>query len=1316
SVGQLNLEHMMDQFKGSSPFVVFINGQKVEDDAIEPETTVLDYLRTKLHLVGSKKVCGEGGCGACTVMLSQFQHQTNTVNHYSVNACITPICYLHGMAVTTVEGIGHSEKLHPVQERLAKAHGSQCGFCSPGMVMSMYSLLHNTSAPGIKDIEDAVDGNLCRCTGYRPILEGFKSFAKTCDGCPSNQCKENSSGGDCSKKQVISEPLFDLAGMEKFEKIETLEFPKELKDPEFQKSVKFSGSRLIWYRPTHLTELLELKTQYPDIALVSGISRIGPNAKKPVLPHSKLVSTSHVAEMQGFEVLETGVKVGASMSVTALTEILKQLIEKQEDRSQIKSYQAIVDQLKCYAGPQVRNMSSIGGSILSCQSTSDLSTMLMAAQCSLNIQSKDNKRQVIFDGEFYKDSGTTLEPTEVLTSIVIPHTKQNEYYAAYKEGERNANNLAIVNAAFRVKLQENDPTIDELVAVFGGLAPTAKCVNLEKFIGHTWEDKLVGDVYDFLASTLLPAENRDTDDSRFKIKLAQGFFYKFYLSVVLALKKKGVDGIDIPSSMEPFSTTLDPGSFQSIQLYESVPSGQPVDDPLGRPVVHKSAILQTTGEATYLDDIPPFKNELHMAMLLSTRAHAKVMKVDTADALKLPGVRAYIDHTDVTGSNQFAEDEVVFAEEDVQYQGKVIGAIIAENKVVAQRAVRTLQVQYEDLVPCLTIQDAIKLERFAKPTRQIINGDVDSVMANCDVILDDEMVVGGQKHFYFEPVSARCIPGDGGDMEVMCSSQNLSGIQSAVSTGLGVAAHRVVAKAQRIGGGFGAKNAQPKYVAVPCAVAANKLKCPVRCVLDRSEDMQVIGGRHQLLVKYKVGCSKDGVLQALDVTVYYNCGANANYTGSVLEKTLFEVGNCYKVPNVWVTGRCCLTNITPSNTMRGLGVPSVILVAEKWMMQLAAKLNISGEELRQRNFYREGDHTHYNQLLEGVTLERCWNECMDSSQYVQRKKNVEQFNKENNLKKRGIALMPLKQGVGFNKLVAYQGAALVHIYTDGSVRLTHGGVEMGQGLHTKMIQVAARTLGIPVDLVYIRETSTDLVPNTIPTGGSMNSDLYGTATLNACITLKERLQPYIDAAPNSSWKEWVRAAYMDRVSLSTTGFNKIPISGFDWKTLSGEVYTYYAYGAACTEIELDCLTGAHQILRTDIMYDVGTSLNPAIDVGQIEGAFVQGIGLVTSEKVSYDQNGRPMSTGTFTYKVPTSKDIPKSFNVTLLKDSPNRLQRAVYSSKAVGEPPLSLSASVFLAIHHAVMATRKDVTQENQIRFDSPATKENIRLACGNMY
>ncbi|PIO30993.1 hypothetical protein AB205_0063890 [Aquarana catesbeiana] len=570
------------------------------------------------------------------------------------------------------------------------------------------------------------------------------------------------------------------------------------------------------------------------------------------------------------------------------------------------------------------------------------------------------------------------------------------------------------------------------------------------------------------------------------------------------------------------------------------------------------------------------------------------------------------------------------------------------------------------------------------------NGNIEKGFQEADHIIEGEIHIGGQEHFYLETNCCIAVPkGEDGEMELFASTQNTTETQAFAAHALGVPSNRIVVRVKRMGGGFGGKESRSSVISTVVALAANKTGRPVRCMLDRDEDMLITGGRHPYLGRYKVGFKNSGQVTALEVSYYLNAGNSVDLSHAVLDRSLFHMDNAYKIPNIRGTGYLCKTNLPSNTAFRGFGGPQAMMVVEAWMSDIAEVCKLPPEHVRKLNMYKEGDLTHFSQKLEGFNIHRCWDECLRNSLYQERKVAIEKFNRQHRWKKRGIAIIPTKFGISFTLVLLNQAGALVHVYIDGSVLLTHGGTEMGQGLHTKMIQVASKALGIPTSKIHISETSTNTVPNTSPTAASASSDLNGMAI-------------------------YIKAAYEDRVSLSVTGFYKTEGIGYDPIKNEGNPSNYFSYGVACSEVEIDCLTGDHKNLRTDIVMDVGTSLNPAIDIGQVEGAFVQGIGLFTMEELKYSPEGNLYTRGPGMYKIPAFGDIPAEFNVSLLRDCPN--SKAIYSSKAVGEPPLFLSASIFYAIKDAITSARTESGITGSFRLDSPATPERIRNACVDQF
>ncbi|XP_029794417.1 xanthine dehydrogenase/oxidase-like [Suricata suricatta] len=1198
--------------------VFFVNGKKVVEKNADPETTLLAYLRRKLGLSGTKLGCGEGGCGACTVMLSKYDRFQNKILHFSANACLAPICSLHHVAVTTVEGIGSTKsRLHPVQERIAKSHGSQCGFCTPGIVMSMYTLLRNQPEPTMEEIEDAFQGNLCRCTGYRPILQGFRTFARVSGG-----------SGTAAKAATL-------------------------------KDHSWEGSKGPWKEEETGIEMKFKNKLFPMIVCPAWIPELNSVEPGP----------------------EAEVEVSAPDTDTTATDSLP-------------GWRRAGSSFHC--ATRVR---SVGGNIITASPISDLNPVFMASGAKLTIVSTGTRRTVRMDHTFFPAyRKTLLAPEEILLSIEIPYSREGEYFSAFKQASRREDDIAKVTSGMRVLFNPGTVQVKELALCYGGMADRtiSALKTTRRQISHFWNEGLLQDVCAGLAEELSLAPDAPGGMVEFRRTLTLSFFFKFYLTVLQKLGKENSE--DKCGKLDPThaSATLlfqkDPPA--NVQLFQEVPKGQSEEDMVGRSLPHLAAAMQASGEAVYCDDIPRYENELSLRLVTSTRAHAKIKSIDTSEAQKVPGFVCFISADDVPGSNitGIYNDEMVFAKDKVTCVGHIIGAVVTDTREHAQRAAQAVKITYEDLPAVITIEEAIKNDSFYEPELKIEKGNLTKGFSEADNIVSGELHIGGQEHFYLETHCTIAVPkGEAGEMELFVSTQNTMKTQSFVANMLGVPANRILVRVKRMGGGFGGKETRSIVVSTAVALAAYKTGCPVRCMLDRDEDMLITGGRHPFLARYKVGFMKTGRVVALQVEHYSNAGNSMDLSQHIMERALLHMDNCYNIPNIRGTGRLCKTNLPSNTAFRGFGGPQGMLIAEYWMSEVAVTCGLPAEEVRRINMYKEGDLTHFNQKLEGFTLSKCWDECLASSQYHARKREVEKFNEENCWKKRGLSIIPTKYGISYSIPFLNQGGALIHVYTDGSVLLTHGGTEMGQGLHTKMVQVASRALKIPTSKIYISETSTNTVPNTSPTAASVSADLNGQAVYEACQTILKRLEPFKKKNPSGSWEDWVMAAYLDAVSLSATGFYKTPNLGYSFETNSGNAFHYFSYGVACSEVEIDCLTGDHKV----------------------EGAFVQGLGLFTLEELHYSPEGSLHTRGPSTYKIPAFGSIPSVFRVSLLRDCPNK--KAIYASKAVGEPPLFLAASIFFAIKDAIRAARAGNTDHKMkklFQLDSPATPEKIRNAC----
>ncbi|XP_074031148.1 xanthine dehydrogenase isoform X2 [Leptinotarsa decemlineata] len=1247
--------------------------------------------------------------------------------HLPVNACLAPICSLHGQAVTTIEGIGSTKtRLHPVQERIAKAHGSQCGFCTPGIVMSMYTLLRNSPKPTIEEMELAFQGNLCRCTGYRPIIEGYKTFteeweigrigtkASTACGMGENCCKfQNGS-------EIEEDVLFKASEFTPYDPSQEPIFPPELRlsDKYDKEYLIVTGKRVTWYRPTTLNELLKLKRKFPKAKIVVGNTEIGVEMKFKQMLYPIVIQPVQIPEMTRIEEVSEGAKIGAAATLANIETFLKLQVNSQPEYK-TRIFQAALEMLNWFAGRQIRSVGALGGNIMTGSPISDMIPLLIAARAELELVSENSEvRRVILDDKFFVGYRTSiLKPEEILLSILIPFTKENQYFQAYKQARRRGDDIAIVNEAVHVTFVPGSNIIADINFGFGGMSFKALSAprTQDRLIGMPWNRDTLELAFTSLLEDIPLDPGAPGGMIQYRKSLTLSLFFRAFLAIsqkiqayvpTIEIDKKELSGIQGYTTQE----------LKSSQYFAIPARSNSTVDSLQKPIVHSSAYKQATGEAVYCDDIPHQEGALYCAFVLSTKAHARIVEIDESEALSMDGVRGFVSAKDVREGCNWGcviQDEEVFYSDTVTAQGQILGLIVADDQILAQRAAKKVRVTYEELEPVIiSIEDAIKRKSFLGDPQVMEKGNVELAFRNAQHVVEGECRMGGQEHFYLETQACIVIPQPEDDeMLIYSSTQNPSEVSAMVAEVLDIPQNKVVVKVKRLGGGFGGKQAKGSLIALPMAVAARKFKKPLRCMLDRDADMMMTGTRHPFYFKYKVGFDDDGKILGCDAKLYANAGYSTDLTLAVVEKALTHFENAYFIPAIRVRGFACKTNLPSNTAFRGFGGPQGMFLAENMAQHIAYYLKKDPVEISEINLYKEGDVTFYHQKLVDCTLGRCWKECLDSSQYTIRREKVRNFNRKNRYKKRGLSIIPTKYGIAYAELFLNQAGALVLVYRDGSVLISHGGTEMGQGLHTKMVQVASRALDISTDKIHISETATDKVPNTSPTAASSGSDLNGMALLNACSTLKERLRPYKDANPAGTWEQWVDSAYLDRVNLAVSGFYRTPEVGYNFKTGEGLLYNYFTYGAACTEVEIDTLTGDHQVINTDIVMDLGESLNPAIDIGQIEGGFMQGYGLFVLEEMVYSPRGDIFTRGPGTYKIPGFSDIPAEFNVSLLKGVSN--PRAVYSSKAVGEPPLFLASSAFFAIKDAIKAAREESSlPATHFRFDAPATSARIRMAC----
>ena len=753
-------------------------------------------------------------------------------------------------------------------------------------------------------------------------------------------------------------------------------------------------------------------------------------------------------------------------------------------------------------------------------------------------------------------------------------------------------------------------------------------------------------------------------------------------------------------------------------------------------VKHDSAAGHTNGQALYLDDIPAVPGTLETALVLSPHPHARIVSIDVSAALVAEGVAAVVTAADIPGKNDIAPirtDEPLLAAGLVEHEGQVVAAVAAATLDLARSAAKLVKVEYEVLPAVLTVEEAVAKELYVAPVQKMERGDIDAALKSAPHRLSGEFRCGGQDHFYLEGQIAIATPGETSrDVHVYSSTQHPTEVQHGVAHVLGIPFNAVTVEVRRMGGGFGGKESQPTIFAGIAALLAVKTRKPVKLRLPRDDDMRATGKRHPFYYRYDVGFDDDGAIKGLDLLLAANGGHVADHTPAVLTRALCHSDNCYWLPVLRFRGLACKTNTVSNTAFRGYGGPQGMFAIETIIDTIARHLGLPLEQVRRRNFYGHGrdNVTPYGMTVEDNIIETVIDEFDRTVDLKAWRESVTTFNNASAVVKKGLATMPVKFGISFNRPALNQAGALVHVYMDGSVTLNHGGTEMGQGLFVKVAQVVAETFQIDIDNIKITATTTGKVPNTSPTAASSGSDLNGMAAQNAAEQIKDRMADVaaeqfnvpkgeivfssnrIYAGNRSiSFAELAALSWDKRVSLSATGFYRTPKIHWDFASNSGRPFYYFTYGVAAAEVAIDTLTGEMRVLRAELLQDCGESLNPAIDLGQIEGAFVQGMGWLTTEELVWDQKGNLRTHGPSTYKIPGSRDVPPVFNARILQNAPNR-EETVFRSKAVGEPPLMLALSVWLAVRDAISSLSDDRLAP---KIDAPTTPDRVLAAVDEM-
>jgi xanthine dehydrogenase molybdopterin binding subunit/xanthine dehydrogenase small subunit len=1240
-------------------FQFTLNGRPVKVEGWPSNTTLLSYLRSTGH-TGTKQGCSEGDCGACTTaMVETNAHGERTFRAF--NSCIALLPMVAGREIVTVEGVGSCATPHPVQTAMVKHYGSQCGFCTPGFVVSMFEAFYRSDINHQAQISDQLNGNLCRCTGYRPIRDALA------DALGQREERPN----DVFRLQLLK--------------------PAPAMEP-----LAYEG----FQRPASVPELLELRAAHPEAQLVAGATEIGVDITKKFRAFPHLISTEAIEELRSVRGVEGAWHIGGAATLTAIEEALGGAIP------------ALDKMLWAFASRQIRNRATLAGNLVTASPIGDMAPVLLALDARIVLASLSGNRELPLEQFFLGYRKTALRPDEIVRTIIIPKAPEGSVRKldSYKVSKRREMDISIAAACFCVEL-DSEGLVRRARLGYGGVAATpARAKRTEAALeGQPWNAETVARVLPILASEFSPIDDA-RGSAAYRRELITSLFEKFCSGAV--------------SHAQDLPLTFDVGA-------------PPAPAPPSFALKHESALGHATGSACYVDDSSQKQRMLEIWPVTSPHAHARLLRRDAAAARQMPGVAAVLLAEDIPGENEVGairKDESLIARDEVRFQGHIVAVVVGDSVAACRAAAEKVVVEYEPLPALLTIDEAIAQESFHTHPHHIRRGDCDASLARSPHTLSGAIEIGGQEHFYLETQAAYAELGDDGDVTVVSSTQHPSEIQAVVSHVLHIPRNKVVVQAPRMGGGFGGKETQGNTWAALVALAAWKTGRPTRVMLDRDLDMLLTGKRHPFKGRFEVGFDEEGRLLALRAQVVSNGGWALDLSESICDRALFHIDNAYYIPSMHVTGRVAKTNVVSHTAFRGFGGPQGMVIIEEVIDRIARELGLPPEVVRERNLYRgegETNTTHYGQRLEDNRIPKIWQTLKASSRLGQRREEIARFNAASPRVKRGIAMTPVKFGISFTASFLNQAGALVVIYRDGSVQVNHGGTEMGQGLSTKILGIAMRELGLPADRVRVMKTSTDKVPNTSATAASAGADLNGAAVRNACVTLRERLAPVaapmlaeqsgaaVDPAKivfedgtarygtaRVAFEKLAERAHFEQVSLSATGFYRTPGVHYDKAAGQGKPFHYFAYGAAVSEVEVDGFTGMKRLLRVDILHDVGDSLNPGIDRGQVEGGFVQGVGWLTGEELLWNAQGKLLTHSASTYQIPAIGDAPHTFNVTLLPDAAQA--NTIHGSKAVGEPPLMLALSVREALRDAVAAFG---SAGGQVPLPSPATHEAIFLA-----
>jgi xanthine dehydrogenase large subunit len=1224
-----------------------LNDKEINTD-LASGSTVLDFVRYHKRLTGTKIGCREGDCGACNILVGDFENKK--LVYRSMTSCLLSLGNAQGKHIVSVEGINMTQ-LSPVQKTMVASNGTQCGFCTPGFVMSLTGFVMKEKVGNCQEAISSIDGNICRCTGYKSI------------------------------EKAACQIVEDIA-----EKPEGQSIPWLIKNgfiPEYFEGI---DSRLKSIR-SKLS--IDTKLEKGKLVLGGGTDLIVQKQQEV-----KKAAVKHVfdnVDLKNIYVENGRYHIGASVTVTAFAE--SEIIQA--------VFPDLSKYVKLVSSTPIRNMATLAGNLVNASPIGDMTVFLLALDADLILSQNGNKRTVKLK-DFYKAyKQIDKAGDEMIEEIIFNPLSKSNFFNFEKVCKRTHLDIASVNSACQIMLNKNG-FVDKINLSAGGVAPYPKYLaETAAFLkGKSLTEENVTQAISIIQSEIAPISDIRGSETYKRLLLTQ--LFRAHIRELNA----PVKDLEIISSSSKAILSDDQG------------------------VGNIDAFGHVTGKSIYTDDIPVMEGTVFLKVFDSPIAHGIIKSLDISEAEQLPGIVKIFSHKDVPGENQIGgiiPDEPLLADQQVHFQGQPILIIAADNEDAAEEAIKLIRLEIDPLLVITDPREAFEKGNLLSGSRKFKKGDVDLAFETCKYIFEGRTESGGQEHLYLETQGAYAHPTEHNSVKVFSSTQGPTAVQRTISRILGVGMNQVEVEVARLGGGFGGKEDQASGWGTMAAMVAWVLKRPAKCMPHRMEDMRMTGKRNPYSSDYKIGFDENYKIQAYEATFYQNGGAAADLSPAILERTLFHATNSYSIPNVFVTAHSCKTNLPPNTAFRGFGGPQGMFVIESAIDHAAKSLGLETSFLQRQNMMADGDEFPYGQIVDGCEAKKCWDEVNEKYDLTHIQKEIEAYNIKNCHCKKALSMMPVCFGISFTNTMMNQARALVHVYSDGTVGVSTGAVEMGQSVNTKMMQVAAHYFGLKLSKIKLETTNTTRVANTSPSAASSTSDLNGKAVADACEQILNRLKNvvrsvkgigdsvkisfknelvYLDSVESDlSWTQLISQAFMNRENLSAKGHYATPLIHFDKTKEKGHPFAYHVYGTALTITTLDCLRGIYTFDAVHVVHDFGSSMNKLVDLGQCEGGLVQGMGWMTMEEVVYNKDGRLLANALSTYKIPDIYSVPKEINIHFLNTDHDNL--AILKSKAVGEPPLMYGIGAFFAVRNAILA----FNPQAKIPYDAPITPEKVLMA-----